>query len=68
MLVLTRRPGQKIVLPGLDITIHVAAIKSGSVRIGIEAPPAVAVLRGELLAPPPAFAMVPARTRELVRV
>jgi carbon storage regulator CsrA len=49
VLVLTRRPHEKIVLPGLDITIQVVSIKGGSVRIGIEAPPDVQVMREELL-------------------
>lgn len=49
MLVLSRRPEEKIVIPGLGITIHVVAVKSGSVRIGIEAPPDVPVFREEVL-------------------
>ncbi len=49
MLVLTRRPHEKIVLPGLQVTITVVAVKGGAVRIGIEAPPEVQVLREELL-------------------
>ena len=49
MLVLTRRPHEKIVLPSLGVTIQVVSIKGGSVRIGIEAPPDVQVMREELL-------------------
>jgi carbon storage regulator CsrA len=49
VLVLTRRPHEKIVLPGLHVTLEVVAIKGGVVRIGIEAPPDVRVLREELL-------------------
>ena len=49
MLVLTRRPQQKIVLPDLQVTVTVVAVKGGAVRIGIEAPPDVQVLREELL-------------------
>lgn len=49
MLVLTRRLHDKIVIPGLDVTIQVVAVKGGTVRIGIEAPPEVPILRGELL-------------------
>ena len=49
MLVLTRRPHEKIVLPGLHVTITVVAVKGGAVRIGIEAPADVRVLREELL-------------------
>ena len=49
MLVLTRRPHEKIVLPGLGVTITVVAIKGGAVRLGFEAPPDVQVMREELL-------------------
>jgi len=52
MLVLSRRPQEKVVLPGLGITIRVVAIQNGRVRIGIEAPPAVAIVREELLSKP----------------
>jgi carbon storage regulator CsrA len=49
VLVLTRRPHEKIVLPGLGVTITLVAVKGGSVRLGIEAPPDVQVMREELL-------------------
>jgi carbon storage regulator CsrA len=49
MLVLSRRLHEKIVLPGLGITIQVASIKGGVVRLGIQAPPQVRVVRQELL-------------------
>ena len=49
MLVLSRRLNEKIVLPDLDITIQIIALKSGAVRIGIDAPPDLVVLREELL-------------------
>jgi carbon storage regulator len=48
MLVLSRRPGERIVLPGLNITIQVISIKSGAVRLGIEAPADIPILREEL--------------------
>jgi carbon storage regulator CsrA len=48
MLVLSRRPNEKIIFPGLGITVQVAEIKGGRVRLGIEAPPEVKVLREEL--------------------
>jgi carbon storage regulator CsrA len=48
MLVLSRRLNQKIVLPTVQTTIQVVGIKSGAVRLGIEAPPEVAVLREEV--------------------
>ena len=48
MLVLTRRPNETIVLPGPGVTIRVLSSKNNAVRVGIEAPPDIAVLRGEL--------------------
>jgi carbon storage regulator CsrA len=48
MLVLSRRPHEKICIPAIDATIHVAAIKPGVVRVAIDAPPDVKILRGEL--------------------
>jgi carbon storage regulator CsrA len=48
MLVLSRRVKEKLVLPDLGVTIQVVAIKSGTVRLGIEAPPDVSVLREEV--------------------
>ena len=54
MLVLSRRRNEKIVLPHLGITVQVVAIKPGVVRLGIEAPPEVAVCREELLNKPQA--------------
>lgn len=49
MLVLTRKPQEKIRI-GDDITITVIKTKGSGVRIGIEAPAEVPVLRGELAA------------------
>ncbi|MBI2480979.1 MAG: carbon storage regulator [Planctomycetia bacterium] len=47
MLVLSRRQGEKIVIDG-RITVVVSQLKGGRVRIAIEAPPEVSILRGEL--------------------
>ncbi len=47
MLVLTRKPQEKIRI-GNDITITVIKTKGKTVRLGIEAPSDVTVLRGEL--------------------
>jgi carbon storage regulator CsrA len=52
MLVLSRRLNEKVVLPGLNVTVQVVSVKAGVVRLGIEAPPEVQVLRAELLARP----------------
>jgi len=56
MLVLSRRPNEKIVFPNLGITVQIIQAKPNAVRIGIDAPPEVRVLRDELIsesAPPP---------------
>lgn len=48
MLILTRRTGEEILI-GDDVRVAVLEVKSGgSVRIGIEAPKHVRVLRSEL--------------------
>jgi carbon storage regulator len=47
MLVLTRRPGEQIVIDG-NIRLTVVSVKGDRVRIGIEAPPTVLVDREEI--------------------
>jgi carbon storage regulator len=47
MLVLTRRPGEQIVIDG-NIRLTVVSVKGDRVRIGIEAPPNVLVDREEI--------------------
>jgi carbon storage regulator len=47
MLVLSRKPGEQIYI-GNHITITVVEIKGNRVRIGIDAPESVPVLRAEL--------------------
>ena len=47
MLVLTRRPGEQIVIDG-NIRITVVSVKGDRIRIGIEAPPSVTVDRQEI--------------------
>jgi carbon storage regulator CsrA len=48
MLVLSRRVNEKIVLPGIDTTIQLLSTKQGLVRLGIDAPPQVAIFREEV--------------------
>ena len=48
MLVLSRKEGQKIRI-GNDTTITITKVKGNVVRIGIDAPNHVAVVRAELL-------------------
>ena len=49
MLVLTRKIGQQIVLPGCSVTIDVVCVTKSQVRLGIEAPFDVPVYRREIL-------------------
>src|SRR5256885_1319666 len=48
MLVLARKPDERIIIPDLNTIIQVVGIKGNSVRIGIEAPADVTVLREEV--------------------
>lgn len=47
MLVLSRKVGERILI-GDQVTVTVVRIANGAVRIGIEAPPEMAVIREEL--------------------
>ena len=47
MLIITRRPGEKIIL-GEDISVQVMEIVGNQVRIGISAPKSVPVYREEI--------------------
>jgi len=49
MLILSRKVGERILI-GDKITVTVVKIGHGGVRIGIEAPPELAVVREELAA------------------
>lgn len=51
MLVLSRRLNEKIVLPTVNATIQVVALKSGVVRIGIEGPEDLTIFRAEIFDP-----------------
>lgn len=48
MLVLTRKPGQWIAI-GDDITVYVREINGNQVKLGIEAPDDVIILRNEII-------------------
>jgi carbon storage regulator CsrA len=56
MLVLSRRPDESIVFPSLGVMLRVLRVQGNVVRVGIEAPPDVQILREEL----PASAMAEA--------
>lgn len=48
MLVLTRKPGEKIVVPVVGLTITVLNVDGKLVRLGFEAPESCTILRGEI--------------------
>jgi len=47
MLVLSRRPGEEIIISG-GIRVRVVSVQGGKVRLGIAAPPSVRVDRQEI--------------------
>jgi carbon storage regulator len=47
VLIITRRPGEKIML-GDDVVIEIVEVSGSSVRLGIEAPRSLAVHREEI--------------------
>lgn len=50
MLIITRRPGEKIIV-GDDVVIEVIDVSGTSVRVGIQAPKSVPVHREEIWRP-----------------
>lgn len=48
MLVLSRRLNEKILFPSMNIAVQVVSVKPGVVRLGIDAPPEITVLREEV--------------------
>jgi len=48
MLVLSRKLNEKILFPGIEASVEVVAIRGNVVRLGIQAPPDVAILREEI--------------------
>jgi carbon storage regulator CsrA len=48
MLVLSRRTNEKILFPSINATVQIVSVKGAVVRLGIDAPPEVAILREEL--------------------
>ena len=48
MLVLTRKLGERIVVPEIGLSITVLKLRSNQVSLGIKAPAKVAVHRGEV--------------------
>jgi carbon storage regulator CsrA len=56
MLVLTRRPGEKIVFPGLGITVHLLHSSARAMKVGVDAPAEIRILREEIADQEPAAA------------
>jgi carbon storage regulator CsrA len=48
MLVLSRREGEKILIPDLGISLEIVRVQGSSVKVGIEAPREVKILRAEV--------------------
>jgi carbon storage regulator CsrA len=48
MLVLSRRVNERLLFPDIPAAVRVVSVKPGLVRLGIEAPPDVTVLREEV--------------------
>ena len=48
MLILSRKPNQKVVFPNLGVTVAVVSVQGNRVKLGIDAPTDVSILREEL--------------------
>jgi len=48
MLVLSRKQDQKVLFPNLGITVEIVSVKGRNVKLGIDAPPEVRIIREEL--------------------
>ena len=48
MLVLNRKAGERLVVPGCDLVVTVLAVQGNRVRLGITAPEELAVYREEV--------------------
>lgn len=68
MLVLSRRPGQKVLFPSLGISIEVLRSRGSIARLGIEAPDDIPVLREEVLGKSAHFDTDPVETSTLTPI
>jgi carbon storage regulator len=67
VLVLTRRQGEDILFPELDIVVRVIKVRGKSISIGIDAPEEIRIARGEL-APLSKETLLPKVKPQLARV
>lgn len=49
MLVVTRRPNEKITFPTLGITVQILRVNGTTAKVGIEAPPEIRIIRNEVV-------------------
>jgi carbon storage regulator CsrA len=56
MLVLSRKLNQKVLFPGVRASVQIVSVKGNVVRLGIEAPQGLTILREELACPQPGAA------------
>ena len=49
MLILSRKQGEKVVIPAIGVTLTVLEVRGERIRLGIEAPLELTVLRQEVL-------------------
>ncbi len=63
MLVLSRKIGERIVVPDCGLSITIVSVKGNTVRVGFEAPAEIGVYREELLVSHPDREGVPLKSR-----
>jgi carbon storage regulator len=52
VLVLSRKKGERILVPEYGVSVEVLGVRGNTIRLGISAPPAVVIRRGEPKRPP----------------
>lgn len=62
MLVLSRRENQKVLFPNLGITVEIVGLRGSKVKLGIDAPPEIRIVRSELANQPEAEPVHVAKT------
>ena len=67
MLVLSRRIGERIVLPEMDVSISVVGVQGKRVQLGIDAPHSTSVHREEVCAELSVWPTIPLLTSQLAR-